>query len=313
MTFDRAEILRDVRAGMSERPRQLSPKYFYDERGSQLFDEITRLPEYYPTRAERSLLQARAVTIIDISRPATLVELGAGSSEKTRLLLDEMLRRSPTSATYVPVDVSSDFLAGSAAQLRAEYPSLQTIPVATDFATHFTLPAHPTPALHAFLGSTIGNFTPRAAIDLVSTVRERMSPADFFLLGVDLRKDPSVIRQAYNDSQGITAKFNKNILDVINAHLGADFKTSMFGHNAIYNSDEHRIEMRLISLGEQEVNIPEIGRVTFADGEAILTELSYKYDRGLATNLLERSGLRIREWFTDDSRTFALALALASM
>ena len=294
---------------MAERPRQIPPKYFYDERGSQLFDEITRLPEYYPTRAERSLLERCAEAIIDISHPATLVELGAGSSEKTRLLLDEMLRRSPTDPTYVPVDVSSDFLATSAARLRAEYPSLRTRPVATDFSMHFVLPPHPSPALHAFLGSTIGNFTPREAVDLVSTVRERMTDADFFLLGVDLRKDPLVIQRAYNDSQGITALFNRNVLAVINAGLGADFDITRFDHEATYNQTEHRIEMRLVSRGPQEVNIPGVGHVSFADGEPILTELSYKYDRSLAEDVLGRSGLALREWFTDDSETFALVLA----
>ena len=294
---------------MAARPREIPPKYFYDERGSQLFDQITRLPEYYPTRAERSLLARCAKTIIGISHPSTLVELGAGSSEKTRLLLDEMLERAPADATYIPVDVSTDFLAASAARIRSEYPSLLTLPVATDFSTHFALPPHPSPALHAFLGSTIGNFTPRAAVELVSTVRERMSDSDFFLLGVDLRKDPLVIERAYNDSQGITALFNRNVLAVINTGLDADFDISRFDHDATYNQVDHRIEMRLVSRGVQEVNIPGVGQVTFEDGERILTELSYKYDRALAEEVLGRSGLRLREWLTDDSETFALVLA----
>jgi L-histidine Nalpha-methyltransferase len=302
-------MLNEVREGLTSHPRYLPPKYFYDEYGSQLFDEITRLPEYYPTRAERALLERSAARIIDVSLPVTLVELGAGSSDKTRLLLDEMLRRTSAAAAYIPVDVSADFLINSAAQLRTEYPSLQTLPVVADFSTHFTLPPHPSPALHAFLGSTIGNFTPDAAVAIVSSAHERMTPRDFFLLGVDLRKSPAVIERAYNDSQGVTARFNKNVLNVINKRLGADFDPSMFEHRAIYNTTEHRIEMRLISRGEQGVNIPDIGHITFADGDAILTELSYKYDRDLATRLLERSGLRLREWFTDAAETFALALA----
>lgn len=302
-------LLRDVREGLSAHPRQIPSKYFYDERGSQLFDQITRLPEYYPTRAERSLLEHCATTIVDIAHPATLVELGSGSSDKTRLLLDEMLRRSPANTTYIPVDVSADFLASSAAQLRTEYPALHTHPVAADFSTHFTLPPHPSPALHAFLGSTIGNFTPDVAVELVSAVRERMSLIDFFLLGVDLRKNRQLIEQAYNDSQGVTARFNKNILNVINDGLGSDFNTSMFDHDAVYNMDEHRIEMRLIARREQEVDVPGLGRITLAQGEGILTELSYKYDRTLATELLRKSGLSLREWFTDDSGMFALALA----
>lgn len=300
---------RDVREGLSAHPRQLPSKYFYDERGSQLFDEITRLPEYYPTRAERALLERCAVTIIDITHPVTLVELGAGSSDKTRLLLDEMLRVTPAPITYIPVDVSADFLATSAAQLRAEYPALQTHPLVADFSTRVALPPHATPALHAFLGSTIGNFTPDAAVGLVSSVRERMASVDSFLLGVDLRKDPTLIERAYNDSQGVTAEFNRNMLNVINECLGANFDPSWFTHSAVYNDDEHRIEMRLIARGEQRVNVPGTGEVMFADGDAIITEFSYKYDRELATNLLTRSGLILHEWFTDDSETFALALA----
>ncbi|MEO6863881.1 MAG: L-histidine N(alpha)-methyltransferase [Gemmatimonadaceae bacterium] len=309
MTFDRIGMLRDVRDGLSAQPRQIPSKYFYDERGSQLFDDITRLPEYYPTRSERSLLEHCAATIVGIAHPATLVELGSGSSDKTRLLLEEMLRRSPADPTYIPVDVSADFLASSAARLRIEYPALHTRPVAADFSSHFALPAHPSPALHAFLGSTIGNFTPDVAVELVSAVRERMSKDDYFLLGVDLRKDPQLIEQAYNDSLGVTARFNKNILNVVNAGLGSDFNPSLFEHNAVYDTKVHRIEMRLIARGDQAVNIPGIGRIALADGEAILTELSYKYDRALAEELLSKSGLSMREWFTDDAGTFALVLA----
>jgi L-histidine Nalpha-methyltransferase len=309
VTFDRDLMLSDVRAGLTAQPRQLPSKYFYDERGSQLFDEITRLPEYYPTRSERALLQNRAAAIISVTHPATLIELGAGSSDKTRLLLDEMLKPRSSDITYIPVDVSADFLTTSVAQLRGEYPALLTSPVVADFSTQFALPTHPLPALHAFLGSTIGNFTPAAAVDLVSSVRKRMAVGDFFLLGVDLRKDPSQIERAYNDSRGVTGRFNKNILHVVNSRLGANFDVSRFDHNAVYNADEHRIEMRLISRTEQTVSIPEIGDVVFAPGDAILTEVSYKYDRAIVTDLLARSGLQLSEWFTDDAESFALALA----
>lgn len=309
MTFDRESTLRDVRAGLAAHPRQLPPKYFYDERGSRLFDEITRLPEYYPTRAERALLRDRAATIVSIAQPATLIELGAGSSDKTRLLLDRMLESHTAGVTYIPVDVSADFLGKSVAQLRDEYPSLVTSPVVADFSTQFALPAHPSPALHAFLGSTIGNFRPRAAVDLVSSVRQRMSATDFFLLGVDLRKDTQEIERAYNDSRGVTAMFNRNILNVINNVLGAEFDSAAFEHNAVYNADEHRIEMRLISRVAQTASIPGVGDVHFAPGDAILTELSYKYDRDTVTALLDQSGLRLNEWFTDHAESFALALA----
>jgi len=210
---------------------------------------------------------------------------------------------------YIPVDVSADFLTTSVAQLRDEYPSLTTHPVVADFSAQFALPSHPLPALHAFLGSTIGNFTPAEAVKLVTSVRERMVIGDFFLLGVDLRKDPRRIERAYNDSRGITAQFNKNILNVINAGLGANFDTSMFDHNAIYNTNEHRVEMRLVSRATQNVSIPGVGDISFATGDAILTEVSYKYDRGAATDLLNRSGLQLSEWFTDEAESFALVLA----
>jgi L-histidine N-alpha-methyltransferase len=302
-------MLADVREGLSARPRQLPSKYFYDERGSHLFDEITRLAEYYPTRSERALLELSANTIVARTNPATLVELGAGNSDKTRLLLDEMLLSNARDVTYIPVDVSADFLRESAEQLRADYPSLRTIAVAADFSTKFALPTHPAPALHAFLGSTIGNFTLDAAIGLLTGVRDRMAATDFFLLGIDLRKDPAVIEQAYNDSRGITAAFNKNMLNVINDLLGADFDMAMFDHNAIYNATEHRIEMRLISSAGQQVDIPKIGSIYFAEGDAILTELSYKYNRDQITRMLAESGLKLREWLTEGADMFALALA----
>lgn len=302
-------MMRDVRDGFSATPRSLPPKYFYDERGSQLFDEITKLPEYYPTRAERTLLDNCARAIVAISNPATLVELGAGSADKTRILLDEMLRIAPATATYIPVDVSEDFLVSSANQLRAEYPTLRTLPVTADFSRPFSLPAHPAPTLHAFLGSTIGNFNPDAAAGLLAGARERMAHGDHFLLGVDLRKDPAVIERAYNDSAGVTARFNRNILSVINSSLGADFDPSQFEHAAIYNGDEHRIEMRLIARDAQHVTIADVGDFTFDKGDAILTEFSYKYDRELVEKLLLRGGLKIREWFTGSDNVFALALA----
>ncbi len=302
-------MVRDVSDGLAASPRQLPSKYFYDERGSQLFDEITRLDEYYPTRAERALLQQCAATIIDIARPKTVLELGAGSSDKTRVLLDAMATHGPHDATYLPVDVSYDFLAASAVQLRREYPELRVVPVAADFSTAFPVPPHPSPTLHVFLGSTIGNFTPEHAVSLLTGARARMCAGDFFLLGIDLRKDPDIIERAYNDASGITAAFNKNILQVINNTLGADFDQSAFNHDAIYNRADHRVEMRLVSRREQDVHIPDVGKLHLAVDESILTEFSYKYDRELASDILEQSGLTLREWLTDVARSFALALA----
>lgn len=313
MTFDRAQALRDVREGMATSPKSLPPKYFYDERGSELFDEITHLPEYYPTRTERALLHQHARDIVLKTTPGTLVELGAGSADKTEVLLDAMLdlarRENRGRVTYIPVDVSGDFLERSAERLRLLYPELHVSPVTADFSTDFSLPPHPEPALHAFLGSTIGNFTPTSATIFLSSVRRRMSGNDCLLLGADLRKDVDTLERAYNDSQGVTARFNLNALQVINALLGSDFDTDCFEHRAVYDPVEHRIEMHLISHGAQRVRIPGMHDVTFADGEYILTEVSYKYDRATIAALLASGGLDLMQWITDDSAMFALAVA----
>lgn len=309
MTFERAQLLRDATAGMATSPKSLPPKYFYDERGSELFDDITRLPEYYPTRAERALLERYSHEIIAEAAPKTLIELGAGSADKTQYLLDAMLAANPSGVTYIPVDVSADFLDRSAERIRAQYPSLDVTPVVADFSADFALPHYPAPALHAFLGSTIGNFTPVAATALLSGVGRHMSPGDYLLLGADLRKDVQVLERAYNDAQGTTAQFNKNALHVMNRVLGADFDIDCFDHRAVYNAAEHRIEMHLVADSAQMVNIPGIGAVPFADGEYLLTEVSYKYDRATITTLLEQSGMQLLRWITDESQLFALALA----
>ncbi len=309
MTFDRAQLLRDAQIGMAATPRSLPPKYFYDERGSELFDEITRLPEYYPTRAERSLLELYSGKIIHESTPRTLIELGAGSADKTQYLLNAMIAASPSEVTYLPVDVSADFLERSAERLKTDYPNLRVTPVVADFSAPFALPAYPEPALHAFLGSTIGNFTPSAAATFLMGVRQCMARADYFLLGADLRKDVHVLERAYNDAQGVTAQFNKNALHVMNAVLGANFNVDRFEHRAVYNGTEHRIEMHLVSDGAQTVAIPGVGNVLFTDGEYMLTEVSYKYDRATIDELLTQGGLELLWWMTDESELFALALA----
>lgn len=306
--FDVEQMRRDVQSGLAATPRRLPSKYFYDERGSQLFDEITRLPEYYPTNAERALLAHHAPAIVDTARPRTLVELGSGSSEKTRLLLDQLLQAAPDAATYLPIDVSADFLTASAIQLRAQYPKLNVVPVVADFSTDLVLPDHPLPTLHAFLGSTIGNFVPDTAVALLSSVERRMMRDDWFLLGIDLRKTTEMVERAYNDSRGITAAFNRNMLAVINQALGADFDLDAFDHSAIYNDVDHRIEMRLVARSAQLVNIPGMAPANFAAGDSIITEFSYKYDRAGLTELLGHAGLTLRRWFDDDG-TFALALA----
>ncbi|HEY6088920.1 MAG TPA: L-histidine N(alpha)-methyltransferase, partial [Gemmatimonadaceae bacterium] len=258
----RQQMVRDVRQGLTKMPKQLSPKYFYDERGSELFEEITQLPEYYLTRAERSLLEKRIAEIIGSVRPCSLVELGAGSANKTRLIIDEM-RKSGCAECYVPIDVSKDFLEATALQLRVDYPEIQIIPVVSDITEPFALPPMPSPTLVAFLGSTIGNFPREPAIRLLSHVAHVMRADDRFLLGADLRKDPEVINRAYNDSRGVTAAFNLNILERLNRELGANFPVGDYDHKAFYSSEHFRVEMHLIARTAHKVVIPEIGEIRF--------------------------------------------------
>jgi L-histidine Nalpha-methyltransferase len=303
-------MVADVRQGLIRSPKQLSPKYFYDERGSELFEEITQLPEYYLTRAERSLLEQKIADIVGTVRPCSLVELGAGSATKTRIILDEM-RANGCAECYVPVDVSKDFLEATAIQLRADYPDIQIVPVVSDITEPFALPPVAGPTLVAFLGSTIGNFPREQAVQLLSHIAGEMGPADRFLLGADMIKDPAIIHSAYNDSQGVTAAFNLNILERLNRELGADFPIAGFEHRAFYSSDQHRVEMHLIARAGHRVTIPGIGEITFEKGESIRTELSYKYDRGILEDILTASGLTIEKWMPADDESFALALARA--
>jgi L-histidine N-alpha-methyltransferase len=303
-----AGSLAEVREALARTPRELPSKYFYDERGSELFEAITRLPEYYLTRAEREILDARAGEIVYAVRPRTLLELGAGSAAKTRLLLDPLQRIHP-GATYAPVDVSADFLAHAADALRAEYPALRVAPVVADLTTDLHLPLeHARPMLVAFLGSTIGNFDEPEAIALLRRVRAVMCPGDALLLGTDLRKDASVLHAAYNDAAGVTAEFNGNILRVVNARVGADFDVDAFAHEAIYDPVQHRVEMHLRAQGEQVVHIPGGPALRLRDGESIRTEVSYKYDRDAVTMLAEAAGLRLTRWMTDAGSRFALTL-----
>lgn len=306
--FDRETALADVRAGLLHAPRSLPPKYFYDERGSALFDEITRLDEYYPTRTEHALLARHASELVARTGPCTLVELGAGSATKTEVLLDALVARGP-GIVYLPVDVSAAYLDQTAARLRTRYPTLHVQPVAADYLAPFALPAHPAPTLHAFLGSTIGNFEPDAATRFLTTLRSRMQPRDHFLLGADLRKERQVIERAYNDARGITAAFNRNALRVLNTALGSTFDPDAFAHRAVYNDAVHRIEMYLVPAADQRVHVPEVGDIELLASEPILTEVSYKYDREAIELLLSQSGMALVEWLTDPAALFALALA----
>ena len=301
-------MVAEVREGLSRRQKELPPKYFYDERGSELFEKITRLPEYYLTRAERELLEENARSLVDALRPRTLVELGAGSAAKTRILLNAM-RDAGCGEVYVPMDVSEDFLAETARQLRAEYPSLRVIPAVADISTSLGLPERlPRPVLFAFLGSTIGNFDAPAARALLARVRQVMRPFDRLLLGADMRKKRKIVEAAYNDTRGVTAAFNRNMLRVLNRELGADFDVPSFSHRAFYSPERHRIEMHLVSSREQVVHIPLVGEVHLQRGETIRTEISCKYDRPSVRRLLRASRLRLERWIADEN-VFALAVA----
>jgi len=301
-------MLAEVAEGLSLPQKELSPKYFYDQRGSELFETITRLEEYYPTRTERGLLEAWMPSLIRRLGTRSLIELGAGSAEKSRVILDAM-RQAGTAELYVPIDVSATFLSQTAARLRREYPRLAVEPAIADISEELNLHRRvPHPALYAFLGSTIGNFYPPAAIRLLGRVRSAMEPGDRFLMGVDLRKDVARIEAAYNDSAGVTAAFNRNMLLVLNHELGADFDPAEFEHLAFYEPVAHRIEMHLVSRRPQLVTIPGIGSVSFEAGESLRTEISCKHDRESVAQLFEAAGLEIESWRTDPESLFGLVV-----
>ncbi len=302
------QVLADVRDGLSRTPRELPSKYFYDERGSELFEKITRLDEYYLTRAEREILLARAGDVARATRAATLVELGAGSAAKTRILLAAM-QSTVDAVTYVPVDVSEEFLDQTRAALERENPDLRVLPVVADIGMSLQLPDTPAgPRLFAFLGSTIGNFDWPGAVGLLRRIRSQMRPTDRLLLGTDLRKDRATLELAYNDSAGVTAEFNRNILRVMNAELGADFVPERYAHHAPYDEAQHRIEMHLHSIGDQVVHVPGLPAIELRNGESIRTELSHKYDREAVNVLAQSARLRVSEWFTDGQGRFALSM-----
>jgi L-histidine Nalpha-methyltransferase len=309
-----ADSLRaDARAGLTATPKSLPPKWFYDANGSALFEKITELPEYYPTRAEREILTGTATEIAALTGARTLVELGSGSSDKTRLLLSA-LRQAGTLRCYVPVDVSEPALTAAAALLITEYPGLDVRAVVSDFEEHLGLPAPddaPAPRLVAFLGGTIGNLIPAERARFLARVRAGLRPGDWFLLGTDLVKDPATLVAAYDDSAGVTAEFNKNVLAVLNAELGADFDLDAFEHVALWDPVAEWIEMRLRSLDGQTVRVPGIGlEVRFAAGEEMRTEISAKFRREAITAELAAAGLAIRTWWTDAAAQFGLSLSV---
>ncbi|MFD6295857.1 L-histidine N(alpha)-methyltransferase [Streptomyces sp. NPDC060235] len=303
-----AALRADVLDGLGHTPKTLPPKWFYDAHGSELFEKITELPEYYPTRAEREILLARAGAIAAASGARTLVELGSGSSEKTRHLLDAL----PDLHTYVPVDVSESALTQAGQALIAERPELNVHALIADFTAGLTLPDTPGPRLVAFLGGTIGNLLPAERASFLSSVRSLLSPGDTLLLGTDLVKDPSVLVAAYDDAAGVTAAFNKNVLSVVDRELGADFDLDAFEHVALWDAGHEWIEMRLRSRVAQTVKISGLGlAVDFAEGEEVRTEISAKFRaEGVRAELAEGS-FDLTHWWTDTEGRFALSLSAA--
>ncbi|MFJ5846387.1 L-histidine N(alpha)-methyltransferase [Streptomyces sp. NPDC092903] len=303
-----AALRADVLDGLTRQPKTLPPKWFYDARGSELFEEITRLPEYYPTRAEREILIGRAGAIAAASGARTLVELGSGSSEKTRHLLDAL----PELHTYVPVDVSESALRGAAEALLEERPGLSVHALIADFTGALTLPRTPGPRLIAFLGGTIGNLLPQERAAFLSSVRSLLSPGDSLLLGTDLVKDEEVLVAAYDDAAGVTAAFNRNVLSVVDRELGADFEPGDFEHVARWDPEREWIEMRLRARRELTVKIPELNLVVpFEAGEELRTEISAKFREEGVRDELDGAGLRLTQWWTDSAGRYALSLATA--
>jgi L-histidine Nalpha-methyltransferase len=311
VAVDAKQAMRDeVVEGLSRGQKELSPKYFYDRRGSELFEEITRLPAYYPTRTERRLLREHIPNWLAAHPPRTLVELGAGAADKTRAILDAM-REVIEGRVYVPVDISGEFLDSVAAALREEYPRTEIRPFVADMAGPLDLPGDlPEPVLFALLGSTIGNFLDDDAAALLRRVRERMAPEDRFLLGFDLIKDVAILEAAYDDPAGVTAAFNLNVLAVLNRELGADFDPDDFRHRAFFDSGERRIEMHLVAKRPLTVIVPGAGAFAFAAGESVRTEVSCKYDRARVDALFATSGLMVERW-AEAEPGFALVLACA--
>jgi L-histidine Nalpha-methyltransferase len=304
-------MARDIRLGLTAKPKELAPKYFYDERGSQLFERITELPEYYPTRAEREILSERSAEIITAAgEPRTLVELGSGSAAKTRHLLSAMLNAGCL-ATYVPVDISEEITRETAEALVEEYPGLTVHGLVCDFEHDLErIPNGGGGRLVAFLGGTIGNLYPDACLDFLGRIAELLAPGDRILVGTDLVKEHDRLEAAYNDSQGVTAEFNKNVLAVLNRELGGDFDLDLFEHVARYDADAARMDIRLRSLAEQSVRLDGLDlSVRFAAGEEMRTEISTKFTRERLEDLYREAGLRPDGWFTDPAEDYALSLA----
>ena len=303
-------LRRDVLDGLAASPKSLPPKWFYDSVGSDLFDQITRLPEYYPTRAEAEILRARSAEIASVSGADTLVELGSGTSEKTRTLL-RALDDGGTLRRFVPFDVDASMLSAAATAIQREYPDIEIAAVCGDFEEHLSEIPDGGRRLFVFLGSTIGNLTADPRAEFLAALAAVMRPGDSLLLGTDLVKDTGRLVAAYDDAAGVTAQFNRNVLAVINRELDADFDVDAYRHVARWNADDERMEMWLRAQSAQRVRIAALDlTVEFAAGEEILTEVSCKFRADAVADELARAGLRPTRWWTDNAGDFGLSLAV---
>ena len=295
----------EILHGLRQDEKMISPKYFYDERGSRLFDEITTLPEYYPTETELGIMRDNIIEIAELIGPqASLIEYGSGSSRKTRVLLEHLFDQ----AVYVPVDISEEHLLVSAHQIRGEFPGLEVLPVVADFTKRFDLPhpkVMPLRNIVYFPGSTIGNFTHDAACELLKVMYHEAGEDGAMLIGVDLQKDPDIIERAYNDSAGVTAEFNLNMLRHINREYGTDFDLGSWEHEAQYNSSQGRVEIRLINETPQTVHVGG-SKVVIEGGEGILTEYSHKYTLDGFAEMAEGAGFKVERVWMDADRLFSV-------
>ena len=298
-----------VREGLSSPFKELPPKYFYDERGSELFERITEQPEYYPTRSEREILDARAAEIVAAARPRTLIELGSGAATKSRVLLDAM-RDAGRLERFVPVDIAEGITRRVASELVDEYPGLAVEGIVCDYETHLERIPRPEGALIAFLGGTIGNFRPGPRRSFLARIATLMYPEDRFLLGADLVKERARLEAAYNDAAGVTSEFNKNVLNVLNRELDADFDPDAFEHVAFWDPDNEWIDIRLRALTEQFVDLRSLDmRTHFSRNEEMRTEISTKFTRERIEASYADAGLELIEWWTDREGLYALGLA----
>jgi len=308
----REDLIADVRAGLTATPKTLPPRWLYDERGSELFEAITQLPEYYLTRVEAEILRRVASEVIAAVAPEELVELGSGSARKTRTLIDAA--RGGRLGFFVPVDISETTLQQTARRIAAEFPGLSVYAMVGDFAEHLDRIPRYGRQLVVFLGSTIGNFDDAERRVFLDHVRALLQPNDAFLLGVDLVKDEAELVAAYDDAEGVTADFNRNVLRVLNRELAADFDPAAFDHVVRFDRDRSRIEMHLRSRWRQRVRLPGVGlTVEFAAGELLMTEISVKFTRASVERALHKSNLALTRWYTDAQERFALCLCMPSV